>query len=80
MQEQKNKKKTKTCKMRIVDEHEQWQRIISQSAQHLSKRESILIRAVQINILDERLKDLNGYDEVMWHLIMRMKKKPELLQ
>jgi len=80
MQEQKHKNKTKPCKMRVTDEHEQWQRSIAQSAHRLSKRASILIRAIQISILDERLKDLNGYDEVMWHLITRMKKKPELLQ
>jgi hypothetical protein len=33
-----------------------------------------------LGILDERLKKLIGYDEVLWHLITVMKKKPILLK
>jgi DNA-directed RNA polymerase subunit E'/Rpb7 len=79
MQEQKNKNKTKLCKLRISSEHEQWQRSISESARRLSKRQSIRVRMVHIAILNERLKELNGYDEIMWHLITLMKRKPVLL-
>jgi DNA-directed RNA polymerase subunit E'/Rpb7 len=79
MQEQKNKNKAKLCKLRISSEHEQWKRSISESARRLSKRRSIRARVVHIGILNEQLKELNGYDEVMWHLITLMKKKPVLL-
>jgi hypothetical protein len=79
MQEQKNKNKTKLCKLRLNSEREQWQRSISESARRLSKRQSIRVHVVHIGILNERLKGLNGYDEVMWHLITLMKKKPVLL-
>jgi hypothetical protein len=34
------------------------------------------IRVIHIGILDGRLKELNGYDEILWHLITLMKKKP----
>jgi hypothetical protein len=80
MQEQNNKNNTKLCKLRMSTEHEQWQRTISQSARRISKRQSIRVHVVHIGILDERLKELSGYDEVMWHLITVMKRKPVLLQ
>lgn len=76
MQEQKNKKKANFSKKCVIAENKQWQQSISHSAHRLSKHKSMLIRVIQINILDERLKGLSGYDEVMWHLIPRMKKKP----
>lgn len=80
MQEQKNRSKMNTCKMRTSTEHGQWKRAISQSARRMSKRQSIQIRVVHIGLLDERLKELNGYDEILWHLITLMKKKPLLIQ
>jgi hypothetical protein len=80
MQEQKNQKKTNTCKMRMSTEHGQWKRTISQSARRISKRQSIRVQVIHIGILDERLKELSGYDEVMWHLIALMKGKPVLRQ
>lgn len=80
MQEQKEQKKINVCKMRMSTEHGQWKRTISQSARRIAKRQSIRVRVIHIGILDERLKDLSGYDEVMWHLITVMKRKPVLLQ
>lgn len=80
MQEQKNQDKITSCKMRMSTEDGQWKRTISQSALRLSKRQFLRIRVVHMRILDERLKELNGYDEVMWHLITLMKRKPVLLQ
>jgi hypothetical protein len=80
MQEQKGQNKINVCKMRTSTEHGQWKRTISQSARRMTKRQSIRVRVIHIGILDERLKELNGYDEVMWHLITLMKRKPILLQ
>jgi hypothetical protein len=79
MQEQKNRNKKNLCKMRTNTEHGQWKRTISQSARRIAKRQSIRIRVIHIGILDGRLKALNGYDEMLWHLITLMKKKPLLI-
>jgi hypothetical protein len=80
MQEQKGHKKTNICTMRMSTDHGLWKRTISQSALRISKRQSMRVHAVRIGILDKRLKGLNGYDEVMWHLIALMKRKPVLLR
>ncbi len=76
MQKQKSWNKINLCKMRTNTEHGQWKRTISQSARRISKRQSMRIRVIHIGILDGRLKELSGYDEILWHLITLMKKKP----